>query len=185
MAELFLQISVSLDGFIEDRRKVIDWMVNDASLDALATETLREIDGMIFGRTARERLAGFWPTAGQAPDASAELVRQADLMHRLPKYVLTHGPERTGWANAHAVTLEDIARLKRDARRPIAVFAGARAAQAVLGRELVDEIRLIQYPLLLGGGTRLFDDDGVRRGFTSEGVEQFDSGATLQRFRPR
>jgi len=84
-------------------------------------------------------------------------------MNALPKYVLTHGTERTGWANSHAITADDVPRLNREAKRPIALFAGAGAAQALLERGVVDEVRLIQYPVLLGGGTPLFTDDGARR----------------------
>ena len=59
MAAIFLQISVSLDGYIEDANGDIEWMTSDTSLDALATATLRSIDGMIFGRKAHQLLAEF------------------------------------------------------------------------------------------------------------------------------
>ena len=183
MAELFLQISVSLDGFIEDRNGDIEWMTTDTSLDGVVTATLKAIDGMIFGRKAHALLAAFWPTAADARDASAALIEQTRLMNTLPKYVLTHGDERTGWANSHAITTDEVPRLKREARRPIALFAGASASQALLGAGLVDEVRLIQYPVLLGGGTPLFADDGRRRTLTLTGSEAFASGATLQRYR--
>ena len=185
MAELFLQISVSLDGYIEDPNGDIEWMTSDTSLDAFATATLQSIDGMIFGRKAHQLLAEFWPTAGNARDASPDLIEQAGLMNRLPKYVLTSGEERTGWANSHAIRADDIPRLKRQAARPIALFAGARAAQSLLQRGVVDEVRLIQYPILLGGGTPLFTEDGTRRQLTLTRSESFSSGATLQRYRFR
>ena len=104
MAEMFLQISISLDGYIEDRNQDIEWMTSDTSLDAVATSTLKAIDGMIFGRKAHALLAKFWPKAGDATDASPDLIEQARLMNELPKYVLTHGKERTGWVNSHAIT---------------------------------------------------------------------------------
>ncbi len=107
MAEMFLQISVSLDGYIEDRKGDIEWMTSDTSLDTLATATLRSIDGMIFGRKAH----------------------------------------------------------------------------VLLERGFVEEVRLIQYPVLLGGGTPLFADDGTRRDLKLIGSQRFESGATLQRYR--
>lgn len=70
-----------------------------------------------------------------------------------------------------------------EARRPIALFAGASAAQSLLARGLVDELRLIQYPILLGAGTPLFAEDGVRRQLRLTGSESFGSGAMLQRYR--
>jgi dihydrofolate reductase len=183
MAELFLQISVSLDRYIEDANHDIEWMVSDASLDPLATQTLQSIDGMIFGRKAHALLAAFWPNAGESEDASPDLIEQARLMNTLPKYVLTHGEDRTGWANSHAIRADDVPRLKREARRAVAVFAGAGAAQALLARGDVDELRLIQYPVLLGGGTALFAGDGDRQDLELIESRSFESGATLQRYR--
>ena len=183
MAEMFLQISVSLDGYIEDRNGGLDWFVDDTSLDELATETLRSIDGMIFGRKAHALLAQFWPTAGSSKGASAHLVSQAELMNTLPKFVLTHGEETTGWTNSHAIRLDELERIKREATRPVALFAGASAAQAALARRVLDEIRLLQYPVILGGGTPLFAADGRRRDLQLEDSRRYASGATVQRFR--
>ena len=183
MAELFLQISVSLDGFIEDQKGDIEWLTSDTSIDAVATATLQSIDGMIFGRKAHGLLAQFWPTAADTKGASPDLIEQTRLMNALPKYVLTHGTERTGWSNSHAIRADDVPRLKAESKRPIALFAGASAAQALLARGFVDEIRLIQYPVLLGGGTPLFAVDGTRRQLTLTSNEQWPSGATIRRYR--
>jgi dihydrofolate reductase len=183
MAELFLQISISLDGYIEDRNHDIEWMTSDTSIDAVHTATLRSIDGMIFGRKAHALLAKFWPTAGKTKNGSPDLIEQTRLMNVLPKYVLTHGREQTGWVNSHAISADDVPRLKAEAKRPIALFAGAAAAQTLIERGFVDEIRLIQYPVLLGGGTPLFSVDGTRRRLTLLSSEQFDSGATMRRYR--
>lgn len=180
---IFAMISVSLDGFIEDREKAIDWMTEDRSVDALHTRTLGEIDGMIFGRKAHAAIAEFWMAAADRSDATAELLKQTERMTTLPKYVLTHGAEETGWVNSHAITLEDVPRLKANAVKPLAVFAGAGAIQALLGRQFVDELRLIRYPVVLGGGTPLFSGDGERRHFDAIDTTQFESGALLERFR--
>ena len=182
MTKLFLQIAISLDGYIEDENKSIDWMVVDPSIDPFMTEVLAGVDGMIFGKTAHKLLAQFWPGAGDMPDATDELKAQAELMNRLPKYVLTHGAEETGWANSHAIRKDDVARLKREAKRPIALYAGASAAQSLMGE--IDEMRLIEYPILLGGGTPLFRNDGKQRRFTFLDSRSFDSGALLLRYRP-
>jgi dihydrofolate reductase len=104
-------------------------------------------------------------------------------MNALPKYVLTHGEETTGWANSRAIGVEDVPRLKREAARPLAVFAGAGAAQSLLAADEIDEVRLIRYPVLLGGGTPLFDQGGRRQQLELVESRSFPSGATLQRFR--
>jgi len=184
MVPLFAQISVSLDGFIEDRDKAIDWMTEDHSIDELHTRTLGEIDGMIFGRKAHAAIADFWKAAVHQADASPDLVKQTERMTTLPKYVLTHRKqERTGWVNSHPITPSDIEPLRAKATLPIAVFAGAGAIQALIERDLVDELRLIRYPITLGGGTPLFASDGRRRDFEPDGAERFSSGAVLERYR--
>jgi dihydrofolate reductase len=183
-APLFAQISVSLDGFIEDRDRNIDWMTEDTTVDALHTRTLGQIDGMIFGRKAHAAIAGFWIDAAAGRMAmSPDLAQQTERMTALPKYVLTHGGDAGDWAQSHPVALDGIARLKAGAERPIAVFAGAGAIQSALAAGLVDELRLIRYPVVLGGGTPLFADDGKRRTLEPIGREEFASGAVLERFK--
>ncbi len=102
-------------------------------------------------------------------------------MNSLPKYVLTRGSIDLGWANSHVVGTDDPARLKSEADRPIALFAGARAAQLALEAGEVDELRLIRCPVILGSGTPLFTADGRRRGLTLIETRAYASGLTLTR----
>ena len=57
MAQLFVQISISADGFIEDAAGKLDWFTEDQAVEGYATETLRAIGGMVFGKTAHVLLA--------------------------------------------------------------------------------------------------------------------------------
>ena len=181
MAKLFVQMSVSLDGFVEGRNGEMDWFAGDAGFDEILTATVRGIDGMIFGRTAYALGAAYWPTAGETAE-TREVADQIDLMNRLPKYVLTHGQADLSWANSRAITLDAIVGLKAEAQRPLALFAGAGAAQSVLEAGLVDELRLIQYPVVLGGGASLFSADGLRRSLTPVEIHSFAGGPTLTRY---
>jgi dihydrofolate reductase len=181
MTRFFVQISVSADGFIEDANGGLDWFTGDKAVEDYATDTLRTIGGMVFGRTAHALLADFWKNA-PADDPSPDLPEQARLMNGLPKYVLTHGALATDWENSHRVGLEDLPRITRDARRPIALFAGAAAVRAALGTGLVDELRLIRYPVLLGSGKPLFDGSGQRRRLVLAEERQFTSGAVVSRY---
>jgi hypothetical protein len=64
MAVPFVQISISVDGFIEDADGGLEWFTEDKAVESFATETLRAIDGMVFGKTAHGLLAEFWKNAG-------------------------------------------------------------------------------------------------------------------------
>jgi dihydrofolate reductase len=181
MAKLFVQMSVSLDGYIEDGDGNMDWFAGDPAFDEVLTTTLRGIGGMVFGRRAHALGATYWPTAADGTE-TVEVAEQIALMNSLPKYVLTHGKEEPGWPNSHAVAIEELTRLKAEARKPIALFAGARAAQAALASAQVDELRLIHYPVVLGGGTALFAADGQRRPTTLLESQTYASGPTLRRY---
>lgn len=120
MAPLFVQISISADRFIDAADGSLEWFTEDQTVQAFATETLREISGiMVFGKTAHALLAEFWKTA-EAQNGSPDLPEQARRMNGLPKYVLTHGAVQVDWANPQAVQLADLVRVKREADRPIA-----------------------------------------------------------------
>lgn len=181
MAKLFVQMSVSLDGFIEDRAGEMDWFAGDEAFDEILTRTLRGIDGMIFGRKAHALGAAYWPTAADAA-VTPDVADQIRLMNRLPKYVLTHGKDETGWVNSHTIGTDDIPRLKLEAKRPIALFAGAQAAQVAVDAGHVDELRLIRYPVVLGGGTPLFAANGQHRALTPVETQSYLGGPTVTRY---
>jgi len=181
MAQLFVQISISADGFIEDADGKLDWFTEDRTVEGFATETLREIGGMVFGRTAHALLAEFWknpPPDDQSPD----LPEQAGIMNVLPKYVLTHSALNVEWENSNPVRVEDLHRIKREARRPIALFAGASAVRAAIQGGVVDEIRLIRYPILLGSGKPLFNGCGERQVLKLTDERRFTSGAVMSKY---
>jgi dihydrofolate reductase len=181
VGKLFAQMSVSIDGFIENRVGGMDWFAGDAAFDELLTSTVRSIDGIIFGRKAHELGAEYWPTAGLSAE-DADVAEQIALMNTLTKYVLTRGSLQSSWGNSKPIGVDDIPRLKASAQRPLALFAGARAFQAVLEAGHIDEIRLIQYPVVLGGGTPLFAAHGRRHQLTPVETRVLAGGPTLSRY---
>ena len=80
------------------------------------------------------------------------------------------------------IRLDDIARLKAQAKRPLALFGGAQAAQQALDSGHVDELRLIRYLVLLGGGTLMFAADGTRRAMTLIETDHHVGGTTVSRY---
>ncbi len=178
MRRLFLHIGMSLDGYVGD----------DAGLPALPQftddefqryidEMLESIDGMVYGRVAFEQLAAYWPNAG--PEVSPVQVRK---MHELPKYVLSRTLKDTEWHNSHMLGDDPagaIAELKQQDGRDLALFAGASAATSAIALGVVDELRIIVNPALLGGGTRLFDGQYPRSELQLTDTHRFASGALI------
>ncbi|MFC5822175.1 dihydrofolate reductase family protein [Nonomuraea harbinensis] len=177
MRRLFLHINVSLDGYIATPSGDIDWRFADQEFQDHIDALLESIDGMVFGRTAFEQLAGYWPTAGDEVSAT-----QRRRMHELPKYLLSHEPAGVEWHNSHWLgddPAKALSELKRQDGRDIALFAGGQAAVSAIRLGILDQVRLVVNPALLGGGTRLFDGAYSEADLKLTGSHHFTSGALL------
>jgi dihydrofolate reductase len=159
MRKLFLQINMTVDGFIEDSNREIDWHFSDDEFEQFIVDTLQSIDGMVFGRVAFELLAQYWPTAAANPQVTAKHVEMARLMNELPKYVISTRLRRVEWRNSHIIggdAADAIRTLKEQPGKDIALFAGAGVVSTFMQLGLLDEYRLILNPIFLGSGTPLF-----------------------------
>ena len=182
MRKVFAQINVSLDGYIEDTGGEIDWHFVDDAFDRFISDTLRSIDAMIFGRVAFEKLAMYWPTAAEDPQASGEDSEQARLMDALPKYVVSDHIGLLEWKNSHIIrgdVAQDVARLKRQPGKDIALFGGANTISTFTTLGLIDEYRFIVNPALVGGGTRLFKGAHARVPLRLLDTRRFNSGVLV------
>ncbi|GAA4459663.1 dihydrofolate reductase family protein [Phytohabitans houttuyneae] len=182
MGRLFLHVNVSLDGYVNDAEGQIDWHFADEEFQRYIDDLLNGIEGMVFGRVAFQELAAYWPNAG--PEASAVQVRR---MHELPKYVLSRTLQHTDWHNSHIIAGDPIAvisKMKQQSSGDIALFAGGGAASSAASRGVIDEYRLVVNPVLLGGGTRLFDGPIPRTAMRLTGTRQFAGGALLLTYEP-
>jgi dihydrofolate reductase len=193
MRKIFLHIIVSLDGFIEGPNKELDWQFADDEFEEYINGVLRSIDQMIFGRKAFELLADYWPTAAETlggaadPEKPARHIEAARMMNEKTKIVFSKTLKQTQWANSRIVggDLEDeVARLKREPGRDIALFAGAGLAQSFMQPGLLDEYRLLVNPVLIGAGTPLFAG-GHRSQLALQETRSFASGAVLLVYRPK
>lgn len=133
--------------------------------------------GFLFGRRTYEVFAAHWP---EAPDAEQELARP---LNERPKYVASRTlAAPLAWNNAALLdqpVTQAVAELRRRAGGDLLVIGSTELAAALLAADLVDELRLMIDPILLGGGKRLFRDDGVLRSFTRVSSETVSTGAIL------
>ena len=117
--------------------------------------------GFLLGRRTYEIFAGYWPTA---PSEEAIV---ADPLNNLPKYVAsTTLKEPLEWQNSSLLdgdVGDAVAALKQDAGRDVHVIGSGELVQTLMRRDLVDQYRLMINPVVLGGGKRLFRDDGDRK----------------------
>jgi dihydrofolate reductase len=126
-----------------------------------AVDNIVEAGGFLLGRRTWEIFAAYWP------NAPAEMQAIAEPLNTKPKYVASRTlTEPLEWENSTVLQgeLEDaVTALKREDGGDLHVIGSTQLVGGLLERDLVDELRLVVYPISLGGGKRIFSDDGARR----------------------
>ena len=139
------------------------WMVPhmDQTFIAIAAGWLERAGALLLGRRTYEAFAMAWPQNTDPDDPFAE------RMNSLPKYVASHTITETPWTPATVLggdVVAQVAELKAQPGDELQLHGSARLAQSLLAAGLIDEIRLVITPTVLGQGRRLFPDDGPALG---------------------
>lgn len=181
MKKIIVQMSVSLDGYVEGPGREIDWHVVDAEFNAYAVEMLEATDVLIMGRKTYELMAGYWP------DAANDGAGIKRLMNATPKLVFSRTLQEVPWQNSHLATgsiAEEVARLRASPGYGLIPVGGSDLAASFLDAGLLDELRVIITPVLIGGGHPLLD--GIRRRHTLRlrSTQTFKSGNAVLIYEP-
>ena len=155
MRKLLVFNLITLDGFFEGPGQNIDWHNVDAEFNEFALEQLAELGVIIFGRVTYQGMASFWPT----PFALENDPVVAAQMNSISKIVVSRTLDKVEWNNTRLIKdnlAQEITRLKEQPGKDLAIFGSANLAASLLQMGLIDEIRVIVNPLLLGQGTPLF-----------------------------
>ena len=145
-------------------------------------EAMSTTRALLFGRRTWQGMAAAWP--GRAGDPFA------DHMNSITKYVAsrTLSEDDLTWSNSHLLPPDDalgaIAKLKADGDGDMHVMGSATLARELIANDLVDEYRLMIEPVLLGGGKRLFPDDGTLRGLELVSHVLTGTGVHVCTYRP-
>jgi dihydrofolate reductase len=145
-------------------------------------ETLRGTDALLFGRRTWQGMAAAWPERGGDPFA--------DRMNELPKYVAsrTLGGEDLTWANTTLLPADDaigaIRTLRDREGGALQVMGSPSLAAQLIASDLVDEYRLMLEPILLGGGKRLWAQDGAARPLELVSATPTATGVLMCVYRP-
>jgi dihydrofolate reductase len=148
---------VSLDGVMEDPGgaetfKHGGWTfeIDRGEGDAFKLEETMATDALLLGRVTYEEFAKAWPSR------DGEF---ADKFNAIPKHVVSSTLEEPEWNNSSVVKADldaEVATLKERYDGDIVVHGSAQLAQSLIEHDLVDELRLMVFPVLLGSGKRLF-----------------------------
>jgi dihydrofolate reductase len=185
---LYVSMIVSLDGFIEDAAKSLDWFQDgDPAFERYCDEMIDSVGLALFGRRSYQLMESYWPNAEVDPRSPADGAF-AVKMNALPKVVLSTTLTDPKWNNTRGVS-GDVAgaidALKREPGKPIVAWAGAGLVRTLTQLDLVDEYRLIVHPTLLGNGTPLFQGIAQRKDLQLVRTTQLGSQLVVVCYEPK
>ncbi|MGK8509588.1 dihydrofolate reductase family protein [Nocardia asiatica] len=126
----------------------------DPMVDQRTIKSVLDADALLIGRRTYELFASYWPSADSADSRTAHLNSQ-------PKYVASRTLQTVGWNNATLLrgdVTEQLIQLKQR-HDHISIWGSSQLITTLLPAGLIDEFVLLTYPIVIGGGKRLFDAD--------------------------
>jgi dihydrofolate reductase len=187
--KIIAALVVSVDGFIEGPHGELDWV--DTWEDPF--DLLPQIDTCILGRGMYPGYEQYWgailanpqgvlPCTGKV--ASEGEIAYARFAESTPHIVLFRTLDHVAWQNTRIVRdVEAIRRMKQQPGKDMHAVGGATLVGSLLNQRLIDELRLVVHPIILGGGKALFKDVKERHALTFLGAKPLESGLVRLTYR--
>jgi dihydrofolate reductase len=160
MRKVFAWLFMSLDGVVEAPNEWQFDVIDDDMMADITSQTDAE-DAMLLGRVTYQDWEPFWPTSTDEPYASH--------INSMPKYVVSTTLDKLDWGKWEKPTLikgnlaEEITRLKKQPGKNIGVGGSPTLVRSLLQEDLLDELKLMIHPVLVGHGKRFFNDGDLKR----------------------
>lgn len=170
---------ISLDGFLATRAGDIGWVLFN---DELADHTYPLIGGVdlaVYGRVTHQMMEGYWPTAGDAADASAHAKSHARWYNGVNKVVASRTLPPATAPNVRIIGDDIVAALRAEKQKAggdIMIFGSPSLTRTLDAADLVDEWRLTLQPVILGDGLSLFGKRPNRAQLELRSAKTFSTG---------
>jgi dihydrofolate reductase len=186
MGRIVVTEFVSLDGVMEDPGGAEDFKYGGWSFeiergeegDRFKLDEALNADALLLGRKTYEGFADAWPSR------EGEF---ADKFNSMPKYVVSSTLKEPEWTNSTVLdgdVAEEVSKLKADVDGEIVVHGSAQLVQALVDRGLVDELRLMVFPVVLGAGKRLFGETSDKRRLRLADTKTVGDGVAILTYEP-
>jgi len=181
MGHIVVTEFISLDGVIEgpgggEDYEHVGWTFEfdrGDDGDKFKLDEVMEAEAQLLGRRTYEGFAAAWPNY-------TDEVGFADKMNSMPKYVVSTTLESADWNNSTILrSLDDVRKVRDELDGVILVAGSAQLVQSLLERDLVDELRLMVFPIVLGTGKRLWDKTSDKKQFHLADVKTVGEGIAI------
>jgi len=187
MGRIIVTEFVSLDGVMEapgggEAYKHAGWTFEINRGEEGNTFKLKETfdsEALLLGRVTYEGFARAWPSL------KGEF---ADKFNSMPKYVVSSTLKNADWNNSTILSgdvIDEISRLKKTLKGNIVVHGSAQLVQALVANDLVDELRLMVFPVVLGSGKKLFGEMGAKRSMKLVSSQAVGDGVEILIYEPK
>jgi dihydrofolate reductase len=186
MGRIVVTEYISVDGVVEapsgteefERVGWTDDFTRGPEGDTFKVEETMASDALLLGRVTYDGFAPVWPLV---PGEFAE------KFNTMPKYVVSSTLESPEWNNTTVLrgdVIDEVARLKEQYERDIVVHGSPQLVQTLIEHDLVDELRLMVYPVIVGAGKRLFGETTRTQNLRLVETKTFDDGIHVLIYRP-
>jgi class 3 adenylate cyclase/dihydrofolate reductase len=188
MRRLIASEFVTLDGVMEgpghdehrDGKNAWALKLGSEEQQRYKIDELAAADAVLLGRVTYQIFAAFWPSAPRDEGF-------ADRMNSIRKYVVSTTLKKAEWTNTTTISgnvPEEVSRLKQQAGGDIVIFGSADLVNSLMEHDLIDEYRLMVFPVVLGSGKRLFRDETDTSHMRLIETRPFSSGVVLLTYQP-
>jgi dihydrofolate reductase len=186
MGKIVVSENVTLDGVVQDPAgdegfRVGGWVGRIADRPAVAKVTLDEALGaeaLLLGRRSYEWLAARWPSRTGA---------LADRLNSVPKYVVSSTLRDPAWNNSTVLrgdVVSEVSRLKQELSGDVVVAGSFQLLRTLMEHDLVDQLRLKMFPVVLGAGERLFGQTSDKKPLRLISIQTLDDGIAFLTYEP-
>jgi dihydrofolate reductase len=175
---------MSLDGVMESPEEWHFPYFNDEMGEAIGA-AMAAADAMLLGRVTYQEFAAFWPSQNSESSEDQEF---ADYMNNTPKFVVsTTLEEPLEWNNSTLIkgdVAEEVTRLKQQAGGDISITGSGTLVRSLLADDLLDELRLMVHPIVVGSGKRLFEEGGGQKALKLVDSKTFGTDVLYLTYQP-
>lgn len=179
MRKVIVSELVTLDGVIEAPH-LWSFQFESEEQPRYKFDELFASDALLLGRVTYQGFAAAWPTM---PDTGA----YGERMNSLPKYVFSTTLQEGTWNNTtllHGNIAEEVTRLKEQPGQDILIFGSSDLVHQLHQQDLIDEYRLMIFPIIVGNGKHLFGEGSAKKALKLVETKTFSSGVVVLTYQP-